>query len=274
MGEMASYVGAIDQGTTSTRFIVYDSSAKVVASHQLEFTQIYPQAGWVNFPPRLFFPFFFSSSSSSNICLTIHAMNVSRRSDGSVSWKWVWCLACMCIRELSSRMYILPGSETNGVIRNWGWPCMAPHLAPCRSFFKNSPKGSIIASSIHSGFPCSGSVNFPPPFPPFLFLQCVFEHTCDECVENYWWVWSAVNGFGLSHVCGLESRAPVYLARFWNPRGYTKLGVDCLYGSPLGVPPAYPSLEFRKREHHCFLNSLCFREAVMLSTSWILVFNP
>ena len=45
MGEMASYVGAIDQGTTSTRFIVYDASAKVVASHQLEFTQIYPQAG-------------------------------------------------------------------------------------------------------------------------------------------------------------------------------------------------------------------------------------
>lgn len=41
----SSYLAAIDQGTTSTRFIVYDTAAKVVASHQLEFTQIYPQAG-------------------------------------------------------------------------------------------------------------------------------------------------------------------------------------------------------------------------------------
>jgi hypothetical protein len=43
------YLAAIDQGTTSTRFIVYDTAAKVVASHQLEFTQIYPQAGYVLF---------------------------------------------------------------------------------------------------------------------------------------------------------------------------------------------------------------------------------
>ncbi|KAG0587936.1 hypothetical protein KC19_2G202700 [Ceratodon purpureus] len=49
--EMVSYLGAIDQGTTSTRFIVYDTDAKVVASHQLEFTQIYPQAGWVEHDP-------------------------------------------------------------------------------------------------------------------------------------------------------------------------------------------------------------------------------
>lgn len=43
--DTATYVAAIDQGTTSTRFIVYDTAAKVVVSHQLEFTQIYPQAG-------------------------------------------------------------------------------------------------------------------------------------------------------------------------------------------------------------------------------------
>ena len=45
----ASYLAAIDQGTTSTRFIVYDTAAKVVASHQLEFPQIYPQAGYLLF---------------------------------------------------------------------------------------------------------------------------------------------------------------------------------------------------------------------------------
>ncbi|XP_050235037.1 glycerol kinase [Mercurialis annua] len=45
--EEAAYVGSIDQGTTSTRFIIYDRQARCVASHQVEFTQFYPQAGWV-----------------------------------------------------------------------------------------------------------------------------------------------------------------------------------------------------------------------------------
>ena len=39
------YVASIDQGTTSTRFIVYDRHARPVASHQLEFKQHYPEAG-------------------------------------------------------------------------------------------------------------------------------------------------------------------------------------------------------------------------------------
>ncbi len=44
---MAKYVGAIDQGTTSTRFMIFDHGGDVVASHQLEHEQIFPQAGWV-----------------------------------------------------------------------------------------------------------------------------------------------------------------------------------------------------------------------------------
>src|SRR2546429_6203164 len=44
---MASYIGAIDQGTTSTRFIVYDRSGGTVAAAQKEHEQIYPQPGWV-----------------------------------------------------------------------------------------------------------------------------------------------------------------------------------------------------------------------------------
>ncbi len=43
----AQYTAAIDQGTTSTRFMIFDHGGKVVASHQLEHQQIYPQAGWV-----------------------------------------------------------------------------------------------------------------------------------------------------------------------------------------------------------------------------------
>lgn len=40
-----TFVAAIDQGTTSTRFIIYDRHRRPVGSHQVEFTQIYPEAG-------------------------------------------------------------------------------------------------------------------------------------------------------------------------------------------------------------------------------------
>jgi len=41
------YVIALDQGTTSSRAIVYDKNAKPLGSKQKEFTQYYPQPGWV-----------------------------------------------------------------------------------------------------------------------------------------------------------------------------------------------------------------------------------
>jgi len=42
-----NYVGAIDQGTTSTRFMVFDQAGRVVAVAQKEHEQIYPKPGWV-----------------------------------------------------------------------------------------------------------------------------------------------------------------------------------------------------------------------------------
>jgi glycerol kinase len=42
-----SYIGAIDQGTTSTRFMIFDKSARVVAVAQKEHEQIFPRPGWV-----------------------------------------------------------------------------------------------------------------------------------------------------------------------------------------------------------------------------------
>lgn len=41
----ATFVGAIDQGTTSTRFLIFNRSGEVVALHQLEFKQLYPSPG-------------------------------------------------------------------------------------------------------------------------------------------------------------------------------------------------------------------------------------
>ncbi|GAA4691393.1 glycerol kinase GlpK [Nocardioides nanhaiensis] len=48
---MADFVGAIDQGTTSTRFMIFDHSGSEVAKHQLEHEQVLPQAGWVEHNP-------------------------------------------------------------------------------------------------------------------------------------------------------------------------------------------------------------------------------
>ncbi|MCS6774284.1 MAG: glycerol kinase GlpK [Thermoflexales bacterium] len=48
---MTKYVGAIDQGTTSTRFMIFDKAGQVVGFHQLEHQQIYPQPGWVEHDP-------------------------------------------------------------------------------------------------------------------------------------------------------------------------------------------------------------------------------
>jgi glycerol kinase len=49
---MADYVGAIDQGTTSTRFMIFDHEGNVVGVDQREHEQIYPKPGWVEHDPR------------------------------------------------------------------------------------------------------------------------------------------------------------------------------------------------------------------------------
>ena len=48
---MAKFVGALDQGTTSTRFMIFDHSGQVVALHQKEHEQIFPKPGWVEHDP-------------------------------------------------------------------------------------------------------------------------------------------------------------------------------------------------------------------------------
>lgn len=48
---MADFVGAVDQGTTSTRFMVFDHDGREVGRHQLEHGQILPRAGWVEHDP-------------------------------------------------------------------------------------------------------------------------------------------------------------------------------------------------------------------------------
>jgi glycerol kinase len=48
---LRQYVGAVDQGTTSTRFMVFDKSGREIARHQVEHDQILPRPGWVEHDP-------------------------------------------------------------------------------------------------------------------------------------------------------------------------------------------------------------------------------
>ena len=49
---MDKYIAAIDQGTTSTRCMLFDHSGQVIAYDQKEHEQIYPQPGWVEHDPK------------------------------------------------------------------------------------------------------------------------------------------------------------------------------------------------------------------------------
>src|ERR1700722_2765567 len=48
---VADFVGAVDQGTTSTRFMIFDHGGNEVGRHQLEHQQILPRPGWVEHNP-------------------------------------------------------------------------------------------------------------------------------------------------------------------------------------------------------------------------------
>ena len=71
---MADYVGAVDQGTTSTRFMVFDHSGRELGKHQLEHEQILPQAGWVEHNPVEIW-----ERTSSVIQTTLNALGLSTK---------------------------------------------------------------------------------------------------------------------------------------------------------------------------------------------------
>ena len=48
---MPAFILSLDQGTTSSRAIIFDHSGNIVSLAQKEFNQIYPQPGWVEHDP-------------------------------------------------------------------------------------------------------------------------------------------------------------------------------------------------------------------------------
>jgi glycerol kinase len=45
MASSDTFIGAIDQGTTSSRFLIFNKAGELIAQHQIEFQQFYPQPG-------------------------------------------------------------------------------------------------------------------------------------------------------------------------------------------------------------------------------------
>ena len=70
-----TFILAIDQGTTSTRAILFDAEMQPVSTAQLEFTQYYPQAGWVEHDPEEIW------STTVQVCRTVMNENGVTASD-------------------------------------------------------------------------------------------------------------------------------------------------------------------------------------------------
>ncbi|KAI5817398.1 hypothetical protein BZA77DRAFT_245423 [Pyronema omphalodes] len=92
-----TFTCAIDQGTTSSRFIIFDKSGTPVVSHQVEFEQLYPQSGWIEHDP-------YELLKSVNLCIErateafkekgycledVKAMGITNQRETTIVWDTV-----------------------------------------------------------------------------------------------------------------------------------------------------------------------------------------
>jgi glycerol kinase len=77
---------ALDQGTTSSRAIVFDSAGKVVASAQREFRQIYPQPGWVEHDPNEIASTQLAVADEVARNLDIEAIGIANQRETTILW--------------------------------------------------------------------------------------------------------------------------------------------------------------------------------------------
>ncbi len=85
------YLVSLDQGTTSSRAIVFDDYGKIVSSAQKEFKQIYPRAGWVEHDPEEIwesqYEVFKSAIGKSGVALSdISAIGITNQRETSIVW--------------------------------------------------------------------------------------------------------------------------------------------------------------------------------------------
>lgn len=82
---------AIDQGTSSSRTVIYDHAARVVASAQQEFPQIYPQPGWVEHDPEAIWDSVSSVTASAlnkagAVAADISAIGITNQRETTLIW--------------------------------------------------------------------------------------------------------------------------------------------------------------------------------------------
>lgn len=85
------FIVSLDQGTTSSRAIVFDDYGKIVSSAQKEFKQIYPRAGWVEHDPNDIwnsqFEVFKSAIDKSGVALSdISAIGITNQRETAIVW--------------------------------------------------------------------------------------------------------------------------------------------------------------------------------------------
>lgn len=88
---MKNYILTIDQGTTSTRAIIFDNKAQIVAISQIEFTQICPENGWVEHNPEEIWELTCQTIQNvlnqSNLCAKdIKAIGITNQRETTVLW--------------------------------------------------------------------------------------------------------------------------------------------------------------------------------------------
>ena len=88
---MGKYLMALDQGTTSSRSIIFDKSGNIVSMAQKEFTQVYPQPGWVEHNPREIWSSQFATAIEAmvNVGATyedIEAIGITNQRETTVVW--------------------------------------------------------------------------------------------------------------------------------------------------------------------------------------------
>lgn len=88
---MADYILALDQGTTSSRAIVFDRKGNIKAVAQKEFEQIYPQPGWVEHNPQEIWSSQLSVSAEAIVkagigAKDIHAIGITNQRETTVVW--------------------------------------------------------------------------------------------------------------------------------------------------------------------------------------------
>jgi glycerol kinase len=80
------YIGSIDQGTTSSRFIIFNKGGEIISVGQKEHKQIYPQAGWVEHDPAEIWKNTQALGKANLSAKDIAAVGITNQRETTVAW--------------------------------------------------------------------------------------------------------------------------------------------------------------------------------------------